>query len=155
MPWTETETVAAHIFKESEDGDILENPDLKQLFQLYKQWLNDGLEPNMKNFLYNEDPIISKTAVSLNDIRYELSTRWKEAPYEVKVPSREERYREELQSVLIYLKLRKIKSMMDQNQRDMEQPHSPEELTTFLLTHKHLKDLEIELTRDLGTVIYK
>jgi DNA primase len=155
LPWSETETVAQHIFTESEDGDVLENPELRQLFQLYKQWFHDGLEPSMKNFLYYEDPVISQTAVSLNDIRYELSSRWKEAPYEVKVPSREDLYREELHSVLIYLKLKKIKSMMDQNQRDMEQPHTPEELMTFLLTHKHLKDLEIALTKELGTVIYK
>ena len=53
------------------------------------------------------------------------------------------------------MQLKKIKRMMRENQKDMEKPHTPDELTLLKETHRHLKDLEIELTRRLGTVILK
>jgi len=37
----------------------------------------------------------------------------------------------------------------------MNKPHSPDEYETLHRTHEHLKQLEIELTRRLGTVIIK
>ena len=45
--------------------------------------------------------------------------------------------------------------LMAQNQKDMEKPHTPEELALLKETHDHLKGMEIELTRVLGTVIIK
>jgi DNA primase len=71
------------------------------------------------------------------------------------VPSREDLYKEEIYSVLIYLKLRKIKGMIEENQRDLEQPHTDEELMTLIKTHQHLKQMETELLKNLGTVIVR
>jgi DNA primase len=51
--------------------------------------------------------------------------------------------------------LRKIKRLMEENQQDLSKPHDDEELMVLLQTHRHLKDLEIELTRNMGTVIVK
>jgi DNA primase len=64
-------------------------------------------------------------------------------------------YHDEIKSVMIYLKLRKIKKMIDENQQDMEKPHDDEDAFTLLKTHQHLKQLEMELTKELGTVIFK
>ena len=41
------------------------------------------------------------------------------------------------------------------NQKDLEKPHSDEILLQLLQTHKHLKDIEVEMTKQLGTVILK
>ncbi len=41
------------------------------------------------------------------------------------------------------------------NQKDLEQPHSAEEQISLLQTHKHLKYLEIEMTKQMGTVILR
>ena len=54
-----------------------------------------------------------------------------------------------------YLKLRKIKRLMEENQQDLGKPHTEEELLVLLQTHKHLKELERALLLDLGTVIIK
>ena len=53
-----------------------------------------------------------------------------------------------------YFKLRKIKKMFDENQRDMEHA-SFEEQMKLIEVHKHLKEIERELTKQLGTVIIK
>jgi DNA primase len=153
FPWDEKTTVAEHILSEGEELEMIDNHDLRLMIEQYKNWIAEGIEPSMKNFMFHEDPIISKTAVGLNDIRHEISLRWKEAPYEVQVPTREDLYREELNSVLIYLKLRKIKSMIAENQKDMEHPAPGADMMQLLLVHKHLKEMEVELTKTIGTVI--
>jgi DNA primase len=155
QPWDETQTVAQYILAESEEWAMIENHDLIEIVNQYKTWYKDGLEPVMKNFLFHENQNISKNVVSLTDIKHEISPNWREAPYEVIVPSREDLYKEEIYSVLIYLKLRKIKGMIEENQRDLEQPHTDEELMTLIKTHQHLKQMETELLKNLGTVIVR
>ena len=54
-----------------------------------------------------------------------------------------------------WLKLRKIKRMMDENQKDLEKPHSAEEQMMLIQTHMHLKTMERELLLHIGTVIVK
>jgi DNA primase len=88
------------------------------------------------------------------DFSHEISHNWKTF-YEGHIPTREELYREEVFSSLNYLKLRKIKRLMDENQRDLEKNHSSEEQLMLLQTHQHLKQIEIDLTRKLGTVIFR
>jgi DNA primase len=54
----------------------------------------------------------------------------------------------------MYFKLRKVKKMIELNQRDLEIAPEKEQMQ-LLQIHKHLKDVEKELTKDIGTVIYK
>jgi DNA primase len=99
--------------------------------------------------------MISRVAVSLQDIRHEISNNWKKEPYSVVVPTREDLYREELQSVLLYLKLRKVKKLIEENQRDLQNNLQDEEMLTLIKTHQYLKETERELTKLLGTVIFR
>ena len=41
------------------------------------------------------------------------------------------------------------------NQKDLEQSNNPEEQLNLLQTHKLLKDMEIDMTKKMGTVILK
>ena len=43
----------------------------------------------------------------------------------------------------------------DENQRDLEKSVVSEEQMVLVQTHQHLKQMEIELTKQLGTVIFK
>jgi DNA primase len=54
-----------------------------------------------------------------------------------------------------YLKLRKIRRMLLENQVDLEKQHSPEENTMLHQTHEHLKRMEMELTKKTGAVIIR
>lgn len=62
---------------------------------------------------------------------------------------------DEVDSVVNYLKLRKIKRMLLENQLDMEKEHSREEYNMLHQTHEHLKQMEMELTKKMGAVIIK
>jgi len=88
------------------------------------------------------------------DLHLEISPNWKEH-YEGHIATPEELYKEDVTSTMRYLKLRKIKRLMEENQQDLGKPHTEEELLVLLQTHKHLKELERALLLDLGTVIIK
>ena len=155
--WDEQQNVARYIFNELDQyglPELIDNKQLLDIINIYRKWIDEGIMPTPKSFLYHEDTAISTVAVGLMDTRYELSQNWKEH-YDGPMPTREELYKEEVASTLTYLKIRKIKRLIIENQKDLEKADSPENQLNLLQTHQHLKQMEIELTRDYGTVIYK
>jgi DNA primase len=155
--WDEKQKVAGYIFKEIEDNqleELIDNKALVNILKTYKTWYDAGLEPTAKNFLYHEDLQMSALVVSIMDFNYEISPNWKEH-FEGHIATREELFAEEVFSTLNYLKLRKIKRLMDENQRDLEKAIGAEDQLVLVQTHQHLKQMEIELTKQLGTVIFR
>jgi len=155
--WDEQQRVADHIFSEMEMNqleDLIDNKDLIAIIKTYKAWYDAGLEPTAKTFLYHEDNVIRHLAMAVMDYNYEISHNWKNV-YEGKIESREDLYREEVFSTVNYLKLRKIKRLMDENQRELEKTQATDEQMVLIQIHLHLKQMEIELTRKLGTVIFR
>ena len=67
----------------------------------------------------------------------------------------EDKTNEEVESVINYLKLRKIKRMLLENQLDLEKQHSAEEYNMLHQTHDHLKKMEMDLSKRMGAVILK
>ena len=153
-PWDNEKRVADFMLEESRDKDMIDNKQLVRVLEIYRSWYESGLEPTAKNFLYQEDQELSRLVVNIMDFPYELSPNWKDH-YEGKLFSREELYKEEVLSTLNYLKLRKIKRLMELNQKDLEKSKSPEEQLMFVQTHQHLKKMEKELLENAGTVIVK
>ncbi|MEO6721658.1 MAG: DNA primase [Ferruginibacter sp.] len=155
--WDADQRVADHIFSEIDTNqleELIDNKKLLGLIKIYKTWYDEGLEPTAKTFLYHEDVEMSKLVMNVMDYNYEISPNWKEF-YEGKILTREDLYKEEVYSTVNYLKLRKIKRMMDENQRDLEKSHSSDEQMVLLQTHQHLKQVEIDLTKKIGTVIFR
>jgi DNA primase len=152
--WTPAQTVADYILNEVIDEDMMDNKKLTNIINTYKSWYEAGMEPTEKTFLYHENQEIAMTVMSILEFPYEVSNGWKEH-FDTTVPTREDTYKEEVFSTVNYLALRKIKRLISINQKDMEQAHTTEEQLTLLQTHKLLKDMEIEKTKKLGTVILK
>jgi len=153
--WDDNTLVADHILAECmELYDLIDNKRLLRIIDLYKGWYEEGLEPTTKNFLYHEDQELSTLAVSILDFKEDISPNWKEH-YDGKIPTRDELYKEDVLSTLWNLKRRKIKRLIEENQRDLSQPHTDEEQLMLLQTHMHLKEMERELLLNLGTVIVK
>lgn len=156
-PWNDEQKVADFIFEQLDDNELekqIDNPLLIEIIRTYKKWYDEGLEPTAKNFLYHEDQHLHSFIINMMDVNTEISPNWKEH-YEGHIPTRDELFREEVISTLNYLKLRKIKRLIADNQLDLEKSENAEEQLIFLQVHQHLKQLEIELTRAMGTVIYK
>ena len=144
--------IAQFVFDEIE-GFPLENADMVYLMDAYKKWFYEGKMPDGKTLQYHEDERVQKWVVTLLEPELELSLRWNEK-LGIKKKEAEKDIMVEINISLLYFKLRKIRKMISQNQQDLEA--APESAQIQLLQiHKHLKDLEKELTSTIGTVIYK
>ena len=131
----------------------LDNQDMIQLVKTYFEWQVAGKIPNHKTLQYHEDPQIQQMVMGLFEPEHELSLRWNEK-LGIKKIVEGISFQHEIEVSLLYYKLRKIKKMIRQNQDDMEQVNGEEQIQ-LLHIHKHLKDAERELTKIIGTVIFK
>ncbi len=131
----------------------LDNQEMIQLVKVYFDWQVAGKMPNHKTLQYHEDAQVQQLVMGLFEPEHELSLRWNEKLGIKKVVA-ESSFQHEIEVSLLYYKLRKIKKMIRQNQEDMEKVHGEEQIQ-LLHIHKHLKDAERELTKIIGTVIFK
>ena len=182
-PWEDGQLTAEYIFSELPEDDLFENDAVLQILHEYKKHLEQREQIDKTYFIYHPDNKLSTFAVSLFDFRYQQSPRWKSdkngaAGYQDKLFKQdyktfmrvmdinhseelakylkieEDKSHEEVLSAITYLKLKKVKKLLLQNQADMEKA-SPTEQMTLFLTHHHLKQIEMELTSKLGSVIVK
>lgn len=152
--WHDEKTVAEYILYECIDDELLEDPMLKKIISFYKIWYEEKLEPTAKTFLYNEDIQMSNAVVALLDFPYEISDGWKEK-YEMPVPTREDNYKHDIISTLRYLELKRIKKLITINAEELEKTTSIERQILLIQTHSHLKNMEINITNEMGMVILK
>ena len=178
-------SIAEHMLDEILDEGLLDSQDVLRLINEYKKALNNNRPIIDKNlFVYSSDPAISSFAVSLLNFPYEESDHWKKefsssTGYQAKLFEQnyedflrsvsvgnenelmsflkmdEDKTHIEVESALSYLKLRKIKRLLLENQTDLEKKHTPEEYRHLAQTHEHLKQMEREISNRLGTVIIK
>ena len=167
------------------DESLVDNTEVIRLIAVFKEALQNNPDSVNRNFfIYHPDTKLSALAVSLLNFPYEESDHWRKefsqsigyqqnlfsqsyedfmktiAPDSEKklmgfLKMDEDKTNEEVESVVNYLKLRKIKRMLLENQLDMEKQHSPEERSMLHQTHEHLKQMEMELTKKMGTVIIR
>jgi len=183
--WNDSKLVADYIFEEMIDEGLIDNKDIVALINVYKNVLrNDIVKADKNYFIYSQDPKMSSLAVSLLNFPYEESDHWRrefsqasgyqkqlfEKSYEDFITTvnkdngeqllqylkmDEDKTNEEIESAINYLKLRKVKRMLLENQVDLEKQHTSIEYDMLYQTHEHLKQMEIELTKKMGTVVIK
>ncbi|MBL7740293.1 MAG: DNA primase [Chitinophagaceae bacterium] len=182
--WDSSKLIADHIFEEMVDESLIDNAEVIRLIHSFKDVLQKGSTPDKNFFIYHTDAKLSALAVSLLNFPYEESDHWRrefsqttgyqqqlfEQNYEdfIRTVSKdngselmrylkmdEDRTHEEVESAINYLKLRKIKRMLLENQVDLEKPHTTGEYEMLHRTHEHLKQMEIELTKKMGTAIIR
>lgn len=183
--WDDHKLIAEIIFSELMDEDLFDNREIVKMINTYKQAFQQDTVADTKSFfIYNPDTALSLLAVSLLNFPYDESPRWKKEYSQSKgyqknlcdqsfedftrtvspgnedelmgfLKIEEDKTHLETESALRYLKLRKIKKLLLENQLDMEKPHSEEEYETLHGTHDHLKKMEFEVSRELGSVIIR
>ncbi|HEX5154319.1 MAG TPA: DNA primase [Parafilimonas sp.] len=151
--WNAEETIAEHIFHEL-DQFRFDNAEMKNLYEVYRSQYAQGFNPSAKTLLYHEDATIRTLVVNVTLFPFELSRRWDEKLENIKVNDVDTSLQDVAMS-LNYFKLRKIKRMFEQNQRDIEQTKNWNEMLQLMELHKQLKEEERKITCQLGTVIMK
>lgn len=151
--WDEHYSVAQYLLQ-SLDLEIIEDTAVRKALTTYKNLFEEGEFPDARYFIYHEDKAISTLAIAVMEFPYEVSHNWQDK-FDLDVPDKEALYKSDVQSAFNYLGLRKIKKLLDENQREMEKATTYEEQLSCIEVHKYLKQQEKELTEKIGTVIYK
>ncbi|MBY0481947.1 MAG: DNA primase [Chitinophagaceae bacterium] len=150
--WDETKTMAEYIFSELEQFHF-DNSQMEELFETYKKMFSEGLAPNVKSMLYHPNEALRTLVIHLSMSHHELSENWDKKMEGMHILNRDTSRQDVLMSVN-YFKLRKLKKMFEENQRDMEHAPLADQMRLMEL-HLHLKTIEREITNQLGTVIIK
>ena len=182
--WNEKQLVSQYVLNEISDIDI-EDPHVIALLDELKKLLKSQPElADKKYFVYHADNQISSFAVGLLNFPYEESTRWMDDKgqntgyqkslflksekdffrilakdndgelNQYKLIS-EDKTNQIVESAIQFLKLRKIRRMLLHNQEDMEGAISKEKFAELHFVHHTLKQMEIDITSKLGTVILR
>lgn len=181
--WSSDESIANYVLSELPEDDLIDNQNVLKLIHEYKQQLTQHHAPDKNHFVYHPDQNLSTLAVSLLQFPYEESMHWKrelsqstgyqkslfEQDYKsflntIKKENEtvlmsylnigKDNTHNEVESAINYLKLRKIKRLLLENQADLEKADASKQATLFL-THQHLKQMEIELSKKLGSVVIR
>ena len=182
--WDAKQSVADFILDEI-DESLVESAEVGKFLHNYREQVRNGQAPaGTQYFVHHPDQQLSTFAVSLLQFPYEESDRWKKefsqnSGYQTRLfeksyedfmqtlspeksdellnylHAEEDRTPEAILSAIHYLKLKKIKRMLLENQQDMEKEHSSDEMRVLMQTHEHLKQLERELSKTAGTVIIR
>jgi DNA primase len=149
-------TVADYIFHLPYDFESLaDSMVIKKILREYKHLYDEGNTPDRKWFLYHADSEISKyTALVLEDKEADLSVNWKQR-FEINTICGDNAYLKDTISTTNYLILRKVKKLVLENQQEWDQSAPIEDQLKFIEVHNHLKQLERELTQNIGTVIFR
>ena len=181
--WDNQYSIAEHILSEMPEDDLIDNQSVAKILKIYKESISQHSIPDRNFFIYSSDTSISTLVVSLLGFPYEVSHRWKtdfssSTGYQKQLfqKSDKEFYntiakenQEELMKFLKietdntileviktihYLKLRKVKRLLLQNHADLEKADVNNE-SDLLLTHKHLKEMQMELSKKYEAVIIR
>ncbi|MFY7964229.1 MAG: DNA primase [Chitinophagaceae bacterium] len=151
--WTEEQTTAEYIFSELETFHF-DNKELEDLLNIYRRLYYENQQPTNKSFLYSNDKKMADLVVSITMFPFELSQNWDKVLEGMNINSRDVSHQDVVMS-LNYFKLKKIKKMFLQNQSDIEKSKDFEEQKQLIEVHRNLKEIEREITKQIGTVIFK
>jgi len=180
--WTDDKKLADYILEEAIEIDLFDNFELKKIFEDYRSLYVSGYHPQVRDFIHSPDLAVSTLIISITNFPYELSPVWKEEHSdaifkdEVKKQSdyyvfkdmilttegqiktsafKDEKDEFEMRYVfdaVMYLKIKKVKKLIYENQKDLEQPHTDEEQKVLMQTHQHLKEMERDTLKKKQTV---
>ena len=153
LPWDAEKTMADYIFEEL-DFFHFDNPELEHMLEVYREQYQNGLQPSGKSLLYHHDAAIRQIVTNIDIQPYELSPNWDKKIEGLNITNRDTSRQDVLMSTN-YFKLRKIKKMFEENQRDMEKATQFDEQLSLIKIHRDLKQEEQKITNLLGTVILK
>jgi len=130
------------------------NTVLDKIFTTYQSWYYAGMEPSEKSFLYYPDAPMSTMVISLLEFPYQLSPGWDNMPDAKKIQP-ETTGKNDVKRSVQYYKLRKLKDMLKENQRELKDTTDPSSMRSLMEVHVELKKIEMTISKEMGNVIFQ
>lgn len=121
LPYRDTVlNVAEHVLRQVEsDGFEFENELYKEIFSEIKKAIDDPTDPISEDiFLHNQNQAIVALAADFLTEKYKVSPHWEEK-FEIFITEIKDNYPNDVDSVLLHLKLKKLDILMQQNQQEI------------------------------------
>jgi DNA primase len=154
LPCEGHDSVAHYIFHEIGTDEIeIEHPIISEVFSiLYDQYAQGQWNPS--RLTQHNNPAVTSLMAELLTDKYNLSPNWSKK-YDVLMDSEAEHYLGDVHSAVNSLKLKHVEKLIRQNQEDFNKARTDEEIAGLQKVHMHLKQMQHELTKSVGTVIIK
>ncbi len=181
--WDDHKTIADYIFEDEMDEEMFKNKKVAEVLKIYKDKYEEGQKLSVSDFAYSEDNEIVKLVIESTNHPYEVSHRWNDedrahsinhsiwdlkyedfkskvlynenSRNEIYSYNTDDNYKDDVDGVLIYLKLKKIKRLILLNEEDLKKASSTmDEIKHYQEVHMHLKQMQIELAKRKGTILY-
>jgi DNA primase len=146
--------IAEYVIHDLKSDEInFQDAGLQLIFDEYDRALENGNILNTNFFIQHSNDIISKLTVDLMTTPYELSENWLKNKIVVKHES--DNLRELITSCVLSYKAKKIDQMILDNQKELNTTTELED--SILLQQKHisLKNISIEINKQLSRIIIK
>jgi DNA primase len=154
MPKEDFLNVADYIYSKIE-FETLVSANAQKIYKAYFDYcLEKEHVPELSFFVNHADTSIQKAVTDLLQDKHELSPNWFNT-YNIEVIHGAVNYLTEVESVLSYFEMKKVKVILKQITKLMEAEKNPQALKLLLTTYKEHKALEKELLKLMGTVIFK
>ena len=154
MPKEDFLNVADYIYSKIE-FETLVSANAQKIYKAYFDYcLEKEQVPELSFFVNHADTSIQKAVTDLLQDKHELSPNWFNT-YNIEVIHGAVNYLTEVESVLSYFEMKKVKVILKQITKLMEEEKNPQALKLLLTTYKEHKALEKELLKLMGTVIFK
>jgi DNA primase len=154
MPKEDFLNVADYIYSKIE-FETLVSTNAQKIYKAYFDYcLEKEQVPELSYFVNHSDTTIQQIVTNLLQDKHELSPNWFNT-YNIEVIHGAVNYLTEVESVLSYFELKKVKVILKQITKLMEEEKNPQALKLLLTTYKEHKALEKDLLKLMGTVIFK
>jgi DNA primase len=172
-PFDASQTVAEYIFSEPIIEEMIENLIVAKILRLYKELAAVSPDISEKSFIFSQEVDVSSLVVSILNSPYELSEHWQEEKKVFAILEQgmmhylgteykhkpliitDKTYKDEVLSIVGWLKLKKVKHLLEENQSELQAINSFEKFLEMHAAHQHIKEMEMELTKLKQTVIKK
>jgi DNA primase len=92
--------------------------------------------------------------ISLLEFPYQLSPGWDNMPDAKKIQP-ETTGKNDVKRSVQYYKLRKLKDMLKENQRELKDTTDPSSMRSLMEVHVELKKIEMTISKEMGNVIFQ
>ncbi len=133
--------------------DPIENPTaLAIIHYLQEQLERDAVDT--KSLIHHADPAISKMVADILSVNIDISDQWR-IKYSILIDELGSNFVQDAEAAVAKLKMKHLEKLLQQNQLSLNTATTDNEVDEILKLHKHLQELQSQLTQKYGTVILK
>lgn len=142
-------------FMISEMSDVeFENPESKNLVDIYRQELENGRLPDETFFIHHPNRSVADLAVSMVSTPYVLSENWY-GKHKILVSNEQDNMKATILGAIFHLKKRKVDQILEGIRRELQKTTSNNDVDILLNQYQHMKKVEKNISDFLGSVVLK